>query len=103
MSSIGAISASPFIAASLRMQATANDIGKVSPSDAAGEVAPSGGVQPFQPDARFAANYGLLSGPDVDLAGEVIEHLISSTSLIAIAQVIRADSKMIESLLDIKA
>lgn len=91
------------------MQASANNIASVSSStglpipDATGSAASSVGAQAFHPDARFAASYGLLAGPDVDLAGEIIEHLISSTSLIAIAQVINADSKMIQSLLDIEA
>jgi flagellar basal body rod protein FlgC len=69
---------------------------------AADSTASPGTGPAFQPDARFSASYGLLSGPDVNLAGEIIEQLMAGTSFIAVAQVIRADAKMIQSLLDIK-
>lgn len=110
MSSISSIAISGIAEASVRMQKSANRIANISSAvpNAADRgytfdnaAAPSS-LAAFKPDARFAASYGLLSGPDIDLAGEIIEHLISSTSLIAIAHVIRADTKMIDSLLDIK-
>jgi flagellar basal body rod protein FlgC len=114
MSSVSSIAISGIAEASVRMQKSANRIANISSSgpltvsDAADRMKPFANaaapstVATFKPDARFAASYGLLSGPDIDLAGEIIEHLISSTSLIAIAHVIRADAKMVDSLLDIK-
>jgi flagellar hook protein FlgE len=81
--------------------ATAPEPGTAS-TRATDNAASAGAAQPFQSDARSSASYGLLSGPSVNLAGEIIEQLTASTTFIAVAQVIRADSKMIEALLDIK-
>ena len=112
MNSVSSIALSGMHAASVRMQVSASRIANLSATAAQPETSvtrasdgdtAAGIVTPFKPDARFSASYGLLSGPDIDLAGEIIEHLIASTSFIAVAQVIRADSKMIESLLDITA
>ena len=111
MNSVSPIAISGLVAASVRMQDSARRIANASASapepGTAGTRAADSDTSPgtgpaFQPDARFSASYGLLSGPDVNLAGEIIEQLTAGTSFIAVAQVIRADSKMIESLLDIK-
>ena len=59
-------------------------------SETAGTVT-TGAARPFQSDARSSASYGLLSGPSVNLAGEIIEQLTASTTFMAVAQVIRAD------------
>ena len=43
------------------------------------------------------------SSPDVDLASEIVQQMMARVSFAANAQVIRADSKMMASLLDITA
>lgn len=114
MSSVSPIAISGIVSASVRIQETARRIANIASSDpfaysdsgdtpqSVDGTASSGVAQPFQSDARSSASYGLLSGPSVNLAGEIIEQLTASTTFMAVAQVIRADSKMIEALLDIK-
>jgi flagellar basal body rod protein FlgC len=111
MTGVSPIAISGLVAASVRMQDSAGRIANLSVAApesetagtrATGNAASPGSGSAFQPDARFSASYGLLSGPNVNLAGEIIEQLTASTTFMAVAQVIRADSKMIEALLDIK-
>ena len=111
MTGVSPIAISGLVAASVRMQDSARKIANLSTTApepetagprATGKAASAGAAQPFQSDARSPASYGLLSGPSVNLAGEIIEQLTASTTFMAVAQVIRADSKMIEALLDIK-
>jgi flagellar basal body rod protein FlgC len=102
MTSVSPIAISGLVAASVRMQDSAGRIANISTAAPESETAGTDATGPFQSDARSSASYGLLSGPSVNLAGEIIEQLTASTTFMAVAQVIRADSKMIDALLDIK-
>jgi flagellar basal-body rod protein FlgC len=57
----------------------------------------------FDPQAPFANQDGLVAAPNVDLAGEMVSQLLASYSFAANATVLKADDRMTETLLDIKA
>jgi flagellar basal-body rod protein FlgC len=60
-------------------------------------------ISTFDPSAPFANSDGLVAGPNVDLATEMIQLLIARTTYAANAQVIRADAQMSAALLNITA
>jgi len=62
-----------------------------------------GTVPMFDPTAPYADGHGMVASPNVDLASEIVQQLMARLSFAANAQVIRADSKMTASLLDITA
>ena len=62
-----------------------------------------GSVPMYDPTAPYADSHGMVASPNVDLASEIVQQLMARVSFAANAQVIRADSKMMASLLDITA
>jgi flagellar basal-body rod protein FlgC len=62
-----------------------------------------GTVPMFDPTAPYADSHGMVASPNVDLASEIVQQLMARVSFAANAQVIRADSKMMVSLIDITA
>jgi hypothetical protein len=53
--------------------------------------------------APFAGDNGMVAGPNVDLANELVQLLVARYTFAANAQVIRADAQMSASLLNITA
>jgi flagellar basal-body rod protein FlgC len=60
-------------------------------------------VSPYEPTALFAGDTGMVAGPNVDLASELVQLLVARYTFAANAQVIRADAQMSASLLNITA
>ena len=60
-------------------------------------------VATFDPSAPYADDHGMVAGPNVDLANELVQVLIARFSYAANAQVIRADAQMSGALLNITA
>ena len=60
-------------------------------------------VSSYEPTAPFADSNGMVAGPNVDLANELIQLLVARYTFAANAQVIRADAQMSASLLNITA
>ena len=60
-------------------------------------------VSYYEPTSPFADANGLVAGPNVDLANELVQLLVARYTFAANAQVIRADAQMSASLLDITA
>lgn len=60
-------------------------------------------VSLYEPKAPFADDNGMVAGPDVDLANELVQLLVARYTFAANAQVIRADAQMSASLLNITA
>lgn len=57
-------------------------------------------VPRFDLAARYKANLGLVTSPNIDLAGDMITQLQGRENQLALARAISADPKMIQSLLD---
>jgi hypothetical protein len=57
-------------------------------------------VPRFDLAARYRPNLGLVTSPNIDLAGEMISHLQGRKNQLAVAQALSADPKMIQALLD---
>jgi flagellar basal-body rod protein FlgC len=62
-----------------------------------------GTVPAYDPSAPYADSHGMVATPNVDLASEIVQQLMARISFAANAQMIRADSTMMASLLDITA
>lgn len=60
-------------------------------------------VAMYDPTAPYADGHGMVAMPNVDFTSEIVQQLMARLSFAANAQVIRADSKMTASLLDITA
>jgi flagellar basal-body rod protein FlgC len=60
-------------------------------------------VSSYEPTAPFADDNGMVAGPNVDLANELVQLLVARYTFAANAQVIRADAQMSASLLNITA
>lgn len=60
-------------------------------------------VWSYEPTAPFADDNGMVAGPNVDLANELVQLLVARYTFAANAQVIRADAQMSASLLNITA
>lgn len=60
-------------------------------------------VLSYEPTAPFAGDNGMVPGPNVDLANELVQLLVARYTFAANAQVIRADAQMSASLLNITA
>jgi flagellar basal-body rod protein FlgC len=60
-------------------------------------------VSYYEPTSPFADANGLVAGPNVDLANELVQLLVARYTFAANAQVIRADAQMSASLLNITA
>ena len=58
-------------------------------------------VSSYEPTAPFADGNGMVAGPNVDLANELVQLLVARYTFAANAQVIRADAQMSASLLNI--
>jgi flagellar basal-body rod protein FlgC len=58
-------------------------------------------VSSYEPTAPFADDNGMVAGPNVDLADELVQLLVARYTFAANAQVIRADAQMSASLLNI--
>jgi len=52
------------------------------------------------PQAPFANQSGLVAAPNVDLSREIVGQMIASYSFAANAQVLKADNRMTQTLLD---
>lgn len=115
MSLVSSIAPSSAVAP-LRPQASANNTANAAaPRALSGALAAPGArtgiaaasLSPpvlFDRSAPHADRFGIIvTSPNLDLAGEILEHLLASTTFAAVAQIIRADPKMIKSLLDINA
>ena len=57
----------------------------------------------YEPTAPFADDNGMVAGPNVDRANELLQLLVARYTFAANAQVIRADAQMSASLLNITA
>lgn len=114
--SISSIALSSAAVAPLRPQASATSTAEAAaPRPLSGALAAKGArtgiatasLSPailFDRNAPHADRFGMIvTSPNLDLAGEILEHLMVSTTFAAVAQIIRADPKMIKSLLDINA
>lgn len=97
-SSAAAAYPAPYVAERVNQVASAG--GGTSASVSA--VSP-GTVPAFDPTAAYADSQGMVASPNVDLAGEIVQQLMARISFAANAAMIRADSKMMASLLDITA
>ena len=60
-------------------------------------------VSLYEPTAPFADDNGMVAGPNVDRANELLQLLVARYTFAANAQVIRADAQMSASLLNITA
>ena len=58
-------------------------------------------VSLYEPTAPFADDNGMVAGPNVDLANELVQLLVARYTFAANAQVIRGDAQMSASLLNI--
>jgi flagellar basal-body rod protein FlgC len=58
-------------------------------------------VAAFDPSAPYADNRGMVAGPNVNLANELVQALLARFNYSANAQVIPADAQMSATLLDI--
>jgi flagellar basal-body rod protein FlgC len=126
------IAVSGMNAASLRLQVAARNIanarsngalpGADTPEDApqayapqrVDQVATAGGtsarvtpvsppsVPVYDPTAPYADENGMVAAPNVDLATELVEVMVAKYTFAANAAVVRAESDMMKSLLDIK-
>lgn len=81
---------------------------RVNQTDAAGggtsaTVATITPATVYEPTAPFADDNGMVAGPNVDLANELVQLLVARYTFAANAQVIRADAQMSASLLNITA
>ncbi len=109
--SISSIALSGAAVAPLRLQASATNTAETPRPLSAAQGARTGiataSLSPailFDRGAPHADGLGaIVTSPNLDLAGEILEHLMASTTFAAVAQIIRADPKMIKSLLDINA
>jgi flagellar basal-body rod protein FlgC len=131
MSSVMSIAVSGMAAAQKRLEVSASNVANIStagPLDAApndvraayaalraeqsetvggGTVAKvsrasPGTVTVSDPGSAFANADGLVAAPNVDLTNEAIQQLVARYSFAANAAVIRAEDKMVKSLLDLK-
>jgi flagellar basal-body rod protein FlgC len=59
-------------------------------------------VPSFEPGAPFADQNGLVAAPNVDLANELVQQIVARYAFAANARVIRVESEMMKTLLDIK-
>jgi flagellar basal-body rod protein FlgC len=57
----------------------------------------------YDPTSPFADSGGMVAGPNVDLGDEIVQQMIARYSFAANAQVVRSDSQMTASLLNITA
>lgn len=132
MSIASAIAVSGLNVASLRLQVAASNIAnslstgplpdaanaenfpaaysalRVNQTDAAGggtsaTVATITPATVYEPTAPFADDNGMVAGPNVDRANELLQLLVARYTFAANAQVIRADAQMSASLLNITA
>ena len=130
MSNASAIAVSGLNVASLRLQVAASNIAnslstgplpdaanaanfpaaysalRVNQTDAAGggtsaTVATITPATVYEPTAPFADDNGMVAGPNVDLANELVQLLVARYTFAANAQVIRGDAQMSASLLNI--
>jgi len=81
---------------------------RVNQTDAAGggtsaTVATITPATVYEPTAPFADDNGMVAGPNVDRANELLQLLVARYTFAANAQVIRADAQMSASLLNITA
>jgi flagellar basal-body rod protein FlgC len=60
-------------------------------------------VSSYEPAALFADDNGMVAGPNVDLANELVQLLVARYTFAANAQVICADAQLSASLLNITA
>ena len=60
-------------------------------------------VPAYDPGAPYADSHGLVASPNIDLASEIVQQLTARISFAANAQLVKADTKMTASLLDITA
>jgi flagellar basal-body rod protein FlgC len=71
---------------------TAASVGTVSPSY----------VSQYDPSAPYADQNGLVAAPNVDLTNEVVQQITARIEFAANARVIKVESEMMKTLLDIK-
>jgi flagellar basal-body rod protein FlgC len=57
----------------------------------------------YDPSAPYADSNGMVAGPNVDIAGEAVQLLTARVSFAMNAQVMRTQSQMMRSLLDVTA
>jgi flagellar basal-body rod protein FlgC len=55
----------------------------------------------YDPNAPYADSRGMVASPNVDLADEAVQQMVSQHTLVANAQVARVYARMMKSLLDI--
>jgi flagellar basal-body rod protein FlgC len=131
MSSVMSIAVSGMVAAQKRLEVSASNVANVSttgPLDAApddvraayaalraDQTQTAGGgtavkvsraspptIAVSDPGSPFANADGLVATPNVDFANEAVEQLVARYSFAVNAAVIRAEDKMMKSLLDLK-
>jgi flagellar basal-body rod protein FlgC len=59
-------------------------------------------VPVYDPTASYADENGMVAAPNVDIASELVEVMVAKYTFAANAAVVRAESDMMKSLLDIK-
>jgi flagellar basal-body rod protein FlgC len=62
-----------------------------------------GTTSTYDPSAPYADSNGMVASPNVDIAGEAVQLLAARISLAMNAQVMRTQSQMMRSLLDVTA
>ena len=60
-------------------------------------------VPVYDPTAPYSDENGMVAAPNVDLASELVEVLVAKYTFAANAAVVRAESEMMKSLLDIES
>lgn len=116
MSIVSSNAFASMVAAPLRPQASATNAAELAAPGPLSAAAAANGARAgiaaaslspailFDRSAPHADRFGtMVTSPNLDLAGEILEHLMASTTFAAVARVIRADPKMIKALLDINA
>jgi flagellar basal-body rod protein FlgC len=97
-----AANAEKFPAAYSALRVNQNDVVGAETSATVTTTTPAT-VSSYEPTAPFADGNGMVAGPNVDLANELVQLLVARYTFAANAQVIRADGQMSASLLNITA
>jgi flagellar basal-body rod protein FlgC len=97
-----AANAEKFPAAYSALRVNQNDVVGAETSATVTATTPAT-VSSYEPTAPFADGNGMVAGPNVDLANELVQLLVARYTFAANAQVIRADAQMSASLLNITA
>ncbi|MFZ0068819.1 MAG: flagellar basal body rod C-terminal domain-containing protein [Pseudolabrys sp.] len=97
-----AANAEKFPAAYSALRVNQNDVVGAETSATVTATTPAT-VSSYEPTAPFADGNGMVAGPNVDLANELVQLLVARYTFAANAQVIRADGQMCASLLNITA